>query len=73
MLEQIESAYRWLWQNTAGKPFTDIIREDPWLLILPAAIVLGLTAWRLPRRYWARAIILYLGLGVGFVGGHVFW
>ena len=73
MLEKIESAYRWLWQNTTGRPFTDIMREDPWLFTIPAILILGLTYWKLPRKYWSRAIILYMGLGVGFVGGHVFW
>ena len=73
MLDQIASAYQWLWQNTTGRPFTDMMREEPWLFALPAVLVLGATARMLPRQYWARAIILYLGLAVGFVGGYVFW
>ncbi len=73
MLEKLTAAYEWLWQNTTGRPFTDVMRDEPWLFILPAFVVLSLTFWKLPRRFWARAIILYLGLGVGFVGGHVFW
>ena len=59
--------------NTTGRPFTDIMREDPWLFALRAVLIILLTTWRLPRKYWARAVILYVGLGVGFVGGHVFW
>ena len=73
MLGKIGAAYRWLWQNTTGQPFTDIMREDPWLFFVPAILVLAVTAWKLPRKYWARAVLLYMGLGVGFVGGHVFW
>ena len=73
MLDQVEALYKWLWQNTTGRPFTDMMQEEPLLFILPAVIVLGVTARALPRKYWARAVILYLGLGVGFVGGHVFW
>ena len=73
MLDKLAGLYQWLWENTTGKPFTDIMREEPWLFTLPAILILGLTYWKLPRKYWSRAIILYLGLGVGFVGGHVFW
>ena len=73
MADLLAAAYQWLWQNTTGRPFTDLMQEEPWLFILPATIVLGVTARTLPRKYWARAVILYMGLGVGFVGGHVFW
>ena len=73
ILEVISEAYRWLWQNTTGRPFTDIMREQPELFLLPAILVLAVTAWKLPRKYWARAVLLYLGVSIGFVGGHIFW
>ncbi len=73
MLEVIAEAYRWLWQNTTGRPFTDMMREEPLLFALPAILILGVTAWKLPRKYWSRVVLLYLGLSIGLVGGHVFW
>ena len=73
MLEVIAGAYRWLWQNTTGRSFTDIFREQPELFLLPAILILGVTAWKLPRKYWSRAILMYLGVSIGFVGGHIFW
>ena len=72
-MDIVEDAYRWLWSHTTGKPYTDIIRDDPWLLIVPAAIIIIVTAVMLPRRYWARVVILYLGLSTGLVAGHAFW
>jgi hypothetical protein len=62
-----------LWENATGRPLTDIMREGPWLFTLPAICVLAMTAWKLSGKYWARAVILYLVLGVRFAGGHLFW
>ena len=73
ILEVIAEAYRWLWQNITGRPFTGIMREEPALFFLPAILILAVTAWKLPRKYWSRAVLLYLGVSIGFVGGHVFW
>lgn len=73
MPEQLEATYQWLWENTTGKPYTEIIREEPGLLIIPSAVIIFVTFWKLPRQYWARAVFLFVGSGIGFVSGHVFW
>jgi hypothetical protein len=67
------AAYEWLWMNTTGRPYTAIIRENPWLFAIPAAIAIILTFVHLPRHYWARALIIYHTFFLGFVGGHAFW
>ena len=72
-MEFLEEAYRWLWTHTTGRPYTEIIRDDPWLLIVPAAVIITVTAVLLPRRFWARVVILYLGLSTGLVAGHAFF
>ena len=72
-LERLEEAYVVLWANTAQRQFTDIMRENPWTYVIPAAgIILG-SGWLLPRKYYGRAVFTYIVFGIGFVGGHVFW
>ena len=68
-----EDLYVWLWTNTTGRPFTAIIRENPWLFGVPAAVAIVLTFIHLPNAYWARALIIYHTFIVGFIGGHLFW
>ena len=72
MLEWIADAYQWFWMNTTGRPYTDIFRDEPWLFTIPAIVILAISARALPRKYWARGVILYLGLSIGLLGGHVF-
>ena len=69
----VQDAYERLWMNTTGRPYTDIMGENPWYLPLAAVVLFTLVAGFLPRRFWARVIIVYLAAGVGYVGGHVFW
>ncbi|MEX0926291.1 MAG: hypothetical protein WD208_06180 [Dehalococcoidia bacterium] len=66
-------AYDWLWMNTTERPFTLIIRENPWLFGLPAGIAIVLTFVHFPHRYWARALIIYHTFLLGFIAGHAFW
>ena len=72
-LGRLEAAYVVLWTNTTQNQFTDIMRERPWLYIIPAGGIIFVTGWQLPRRFWGRAIFAYVVFGIGFVGGHVFW
>ena len=72
-MDRLEAAYVVLWTNTTQRQFTDIMRENPWLYIIPAAGVVFVSGWQLPRKYYARAIYAYVVFGIGFVGGHVFW
>ena len=70
---RLEAAYVVLSTQTAQTQFTDIMRERPWLYIIPAGGIIFVTGWQLPRRFWARALFAYIVFGIGFVGGHVFW
>ena len=72
-LERLGAAYRWLWTNTTGREYSDIMRENPLLLIIPAAVIIVVSGWKLPRRYWGRAVMFYITFGIGFLSGHVFW
>jgi hypothetical protein len=72
-LERLEAAYRRLWTSTTGQQYTDMMRDNPWLLIVPAIVIIVFAGWILPRRYWGRAIMFYLTFGIGFLSGHVFW
>lgn len=66
VLALLKGVYEALWKNTTGRPFTHIMRSKPVLLLLPAAVVLRLA-------YRNRLAFGLVGLGVGFVMGHVFW
>ena len=72
-LERLGAAYRWLWTNTTGREYSDIMRENPLLLIIPASVIIVVSGWKLPRRYWGRAVMFYITFGIGFLSGHVFW
>lgn len=68
-----QSVYEWLWTNTAGEPYTYIMRRNPILLFLPSLAVLAVFAWCLPRRYWARVLLIWATYGMGLLAGHVVW
>jgi len=72
-LERLEASYRFLWENTTRRQFTDIMRERPWLFILPAVTIIFVTGLLAPLKYWARALLVYIVFAAGFVAGHVFW
>jgi hypothetical protein len=60
-----------------GVPWTDIMRQNPWIWPVGTILVIYVTALvarilrRSPRtiRLWLSAV----SLGLGFVGGHVYW
>ena len=72
-LIRLEAAYRVLWQNTTQRQFTFIMRDNPWLLIIPGGTVIFVSGLLLPLNRWGRAGYVYLGFGIGFLAGHVFW
>ena len=49
------------------------MREQPWYLPAAAAALVIILAGLRPRRFWARSVIVYAALAVGYIGGHVFW
>ena len=72
-LGRLGAAYRVLWENTTQRQFTFIMRDQPWLLIIPGATVIFVSGLILPLTRWGRAGYVYLAFGIGFLGGHVFW
>ena len=68
-----QSAYVGLWMNTTGRPFTHIMREQPWLLPLLALPIIVVPSLVLALR-WRYRLLLVVGSGLlGYLGGHVFW
>ena len=67
------AAYKVHWENTTQRQFTFIMRDNPWLLIIPGGAVIFVSGLLLPRIYWARGGYVYLSFGIGFLAGHVFW
>ena len=72
-IDSLGEAYVVLWANTTQRQFTDIMRDTPWLYLIPAAGIVFVSGWQLPRKFYGRAIYAYIVFGIGFVGGHVFW
>ena len=72
-IERLGEAYKVLWQNTTQRQFTFIMRDEPWLLIIPAVTVIFASGLLLPLTYWSRAVYVYIAFGVGVMFGHVFW
>ena len=72
-LARLESSYRFLWEHTTRRQFTDIMRERPWLFITPGVTIIFVTGLLLPLKYWARALLVYIAFAIGVVAGHLFW
>ena len=71
-IDRLGKAYAAVWHPTTQRPFTFIMRDNPWLLIIPA-VAITLSVWLLtPLTNWWRASAMYLALGIGVVLGHVF-
>ena len=69
----LDDWYRSLYINTTGRPYTEIMRERPWLFPAVATLAIVPASFVLPRQYWVRLFLLFLTFWVGFLGGHVFW
>ena len=72
-MDKIELAYMDLWANTTGEQFTPIMRDNPWIYIIPAVGIIMFLGWVLPQRHYGRAAFMYAVFGLGFLAGHVFW
>ena len=70
---RLGAAYRVLWENTTQRQYTFIMRDNPWLLIIPGATVIFTSGLLLPMTRWGRAGYVYIAFGIGFLAGHVFW
>lgn len=61
--------YKAMWTRLGGRPWTHILRDNPWkyfLVLIPTLILLFLYTG---RRYWIAVII---GILMG-ITGHVWW
>ena len=72
-IDRLGVAYASVWQPTTQRPFTFVMRDSPWLLIIPAVGVTLSVGSLTPLTYWWRAGAMYLALAIGVVLGHVFW
>jgi len=72
-IERLGEAYSVLWQNTTQRQFTFIMRDQPWLLIIPSVTIIFVYGLMLPLTAWSRAGYVYIAFGIGVMFGHVFW
>ena len=73
-LERLGDSYKTIYNaTTAGNTWTSIMQDNLLYFIVPALIILGGLGWQLNLGFSNRAILMYIALGIGFVGGHVFW
>ena len=63
-IDRLGVAYAALWQPTTQRPFTFIMRENPWLLIIPAISITLSVRSLTPLTDWRRAGPMYFALGV---------
>ena len=68
----VRGAYEFVYLNTTGEPFTDIMRRTPVYYVAGVAILCGVLA-RLDFHANIRLVIMVSMLGAGFVGGHAYW
>ena len=73
LLERLETSYQFLWEHTTRRQFTDIMRENPWVFIIPGVSIIFVTGLLLPLKHWARALLAYVTFALGVIAGHVFW
>ena len=75
----LQDFYEWLWMNATtiggntAQSYTDIMKDHPWILPIIGGVLVFVPAYYLPRRYWARVLVIAVTAGVSYVAGHVFW
>ena len=72
-IDRLGVAYAAVWQPTTQRPFTFIMRDNPWFLLIPAVAATLTVGSLTPLTYWWRAEAMYLALAIGIVFEHVFW
>ena len=73
-LERLGDSYKTIYNaTTAGNTWTNIMQDNLLYFVVPALIILLGLGWKLNLGFSNRAILMYIALGIGFVGGHVFW
>ena len=74
MKQKISKAYRFLWLNTTGEPYTYIMRRNPVLLLAPAVGLIALLRFiRLSHGEPWGTVAIAFAIVVAFLAGHVFW
>ena len=73
-LERLGDSYKTIYNvTTAGNTWTSIMQDNLLYFVVPALVILLGLGWKLNLGFSNRAILMYIALGIGFVGGHVFW
>lgn len=67
------TSYDAIYLATTGRPYTDIMRENPWIFPLAAGFALWVLIKRFPFQWRFRVALAWLSVGIGFVAGHVYW
>lgn len=63
----------WLIPSTTQKPWTHIMRDNPWVLPTIAIPVLAASAWGIPFFYRGRVLLVVATGLIFFLAGHVYW
>ena len=73
-IERLLDAYSIIYNATTnGNTWTSIMEDNLLYFLVPALIILGGLGLKLDLDFANRSILMYVALGIGFVGGHVFW
>lgn len=73
-LDRLGDSYRTIYNvTTNGNTWTSIMEDNFLYFIVPALIILVGLGLKLNLGFANRSILMYVALGIGFVGGHVFW
>jgi hypothetical protein len=65
--------YESIWSRWPGRPWTEVMRDNPWIYLVLAVVLAIVPLLLAPRDRWGRAFLTYVVFWIGFLGGHVFW
>ncbi len=73
-LDRLGDSYKAIYTKTTdGTPWTSIMQDNYYLFLIPAAVIFFGLGMKTTLAFGNRAILMAISLGIGFVGGHVFW